>query len=136
MLAFREFQRRAVASVLLTDLAEAGTWLPSGELQQPFPVRILVERSQQQVDGVLLGTEDEELLVTVWRDPDDAQFDEVNLGGVRQPRITDRLVRDPTRDTSQPYEFGGEIIAETPYTWRLRLRRKRVVQVGVGTVAR
>lgn len=132
---FRAQQRRTVARVLMTDLAEQGEWLPASGFQ-PLCVRVLVERSQQWMDGQLLATEDEELLVTVWRDPHDAVFDDVDLGGVAEPRIGDRLVRDPTRDTDRPYHYGGEIVAETPYTWRLRLKRKRVVQAGTQGLAR
>lgn len=135
MLGFRLLQQRAVAGALLTDLAEQGIWLPESGFGR-IAVRVLVERSQQWVDGQLLATEDEELNVTVWRDPCNAMFDEVDLGGVPEPRIGDRLLRDPTRDTDRPYHFGGEIVAETVYTWRLRLKRKRVVQAGTQGLAR
>lgn len=136
MVGVREMQRRVIAGVLLTDIAEQGLWLPARGIQQPFPLRAFVERSQQVVDGMVIATEDEEILVTVWRNPDDALFDGVNLGGVRELVITDRFVRDPSRDTKEPYHFGGEITAETPFTWRIRMKRKRVFQVGTTALAK
>lgn len=137
MLTIRPLQQRAIAGVLASDLAENAIWQPAAG--GSAAVRVLVERMQRLVDDALTTAEDEEIKVTVWRDPETATFDDgsgtIDLGGVLAPRVGDRLVRDASRDSDRPYTFGGEVLAETPYTWRLVLRRKRMQQAGVTALA-
>lgn len=130
----RPLQRRAAADALLSDLAETVHWISQAAVH-PRPLRALVERTRRLTEGEAQSSEEESIDVTIWREPCDSVFEGIDLGGVAELRIGDQLVRGGG-DSPRPYVFGGEIVAETHYTWRVRMVRQQTHQVGVGNISR
>lgn len=87
-------------------------------------ITALVERVADVTTEGAVWRRLDELVVTVGRNEDHAK------GGVARPQPGDRLRRATDANTTN-YAFTGEVIAETPASFRLRFVRPVPVQAGV-----
>ncbi len=122
------------ADVMLNtnEFAETVTFYPAGGGASRSIV-MHVNRTQSAEDGIHLRSDNDNMIVDVLKDSSNAKggilFEEIKSGS----RPT--LVRDSDFNGAQPvpgrFVFSGDILGETPHSWKLRFIRQKPYRTGV-----
>ncbi len=85
---------------------------------------VLVDATETLRDFDAVAERVEQIFVTLSRDPAS------DNGGVAAPTLGDHIERTEGNAPERFYSYTGEVIEETPHSWKLRFERGSVAFVG------
>jgi hypothetical protein len=123
---FRTLRQKAYyGSMLSTDyMAEDARYKPKGGSYVPIIVSIVATEDPILDDNDMTINRTEEIIVQCTKDAYAENQCGKELGGIRIPKIGDKLLRNELRDPLQiPYTFVRQMQDDTEIMWRLVFRR-------------